>query len=102
MFKRCYKVAIGLGLIACWAMLGNLTYSQNIYDYDAYPHFDWFFITGSTFDFLPKPLMPFAVIAAVFCTALIVYGIYYLVIYIQNRVGNKPAVEETEEEEATV
>ena len=103
-FKRCYKVAIGLGLIACWAMIGNITYSANIYDYDADPHYDWFFLTGSTFDFVPKFLMPFAVIAAVFCVALIIYGIYYLVLHIQNKDTNKPAAEETavKEEEATV
>ncbi len=100
-FKRCYKVLIGLCIIAAWAMIGNLTYSANIYDYDASPHYDWFFLTGSTFPFVPKALMPFAVIAAVFCVALMVYGLYYLVIRIQN--GKKTATEAAEEkEEATV
>ena len=82
-FKRCYKVLIGLCLIACWAMIGNLTYGTG-FDHDGDPHYDWFFLTGSTFDFIPKYIMPFAVIAAVFCVALMVYGIYYLVLHIQN------------------
>ena len=101
-FKRCYKVVIGLCLIACWAMLGNISYGY-AYRENADPHYDWFFLTGSTFDFVPKPLMPFVVIAAVFCVALMVYGIYYLVLHIQSRVGRKPADEKVEKEEtATV
>lgn len=99
-FKRCYKVLIGLALIACWAMIGNLTYGTG-FDHDGDPHYDWFFLTGSTFDFIPKYIMPFAVIAAVFCVALMVYGIYYLVLRIQN--GKKPVEQKAEEEEtATV
>lgn len=101
-FKRCYKVVIGLCLIACWAMLGNISYGY-AYRENADPHYDWFFLTGSTFDFVPKPLMPFVVIAAVFCVALMVYGIYYLVLHIQSRAGKKTADEKVEEEEtATV
>ena len=99
-FKRCYKVLIGICLIAVWAMIGNLTYGT-CFNHDGDPHYDWFFLTGSTFPFVPKPLMPFAVIAAVFCVALLVYGIYYLVLRIQN--GKKVTVEEAEEkEEVTV
>ncbi len=99
-FKRCYKVLIGLVLIAAWAMIGNVVYSYNPYDYDASPHYDWFFLTGSTFPFVPKALMPFAVIAAVFCVALMVYGIYYLVIHIQNRKNTTPDAKENEQKEA--
>ncbi len=99
-FKRCYKVLIGICLIAVWAMIGNLTYGTG-FNHDGDPHYDWFFLTGSTFPFVPKALMPFAVIAAVFCVALMVYGLYYLVLRIQN--GKKGAPEEAEEkEEATV
>lgn len=99
-FKRCYKVLVGICLIAVWAMIGNLTYGTG-FNHDGDPHYDWFFLTGSTFPFVPKPLMPFAVIAAVFCVALLVYGIYYLVLRIQN--GKKVTVEEAEEkEEVTV
>ena len=101
-FKRCYKVLIGICLIATWAMIGNLTYGT-CFDHDGSPHYDWFFLTGSTFPFIPKPLMPFAVIAAVFCVALMVYGLYYLVLYIQNRkCSPSTATEDEVKEEATV
>ena len=99
-FKRCYKVLIGLCFIAAWAMLGNFVYSENPYNYDATPHYDWFFLTGSTFPFVPKSLMPFAVIAAIFCVALMVYGIYYLVLRIQNGKGSATANEAEEKETA--
>lgn len=101
-FKRCYKVLIGICLIATWAMIGNLTYGT-CFDHDGSPHYDWFFLTGSTFPFVPKPLMPFAVIAAVFCVALMVYGLYYLVLYIQNhKCSPSTATEDEVKEEATV
>lgn len=50
-------------------MLKN-TFSQN--------HYDWFFITGSTFPFVPKWLMTFAVIVAVYVVIAWFYLIYWL------------------------
>lgn len=95
-FKDCYKVLIGICLIAVWALIGNLTYGT-AFDHSGSPHYDWFFLTGSTFPFVPKPLMPFAVIVAVFGVALCVYGLYYLVLHIQAK-----RAKNTEKETATV
>ena len=81
-FKHCYRALIGIVMVAAWAFLGNCIYGVPYNYTDADPHFDWFFLTGSTFPFVPKALMPFAVITAVFLMVLIIYGLYFLVMHI--------------------
>lgn len=72
-FKKIYKeLCIILGLVV-WASLGTSIYSNELH------HYDWFFVTGSTFPFVPKWLMPFAVIAAVFAMCAIIYYLNILV-----------------------
>ncbi len=71
-YKNVWQALIMICCIALWAGLGNVIYN-NFTDH----HFDWFFLTGSTFPFVPTPLMPLAVIAAVFGMVNIIYGIYY-------------------------
>lgn len=94
-FKRCYKVLIGICLIALWATVGNLTYNESYTGEGAGRHYDWFFLTGTSFGMHPA-IMPFLVIAAVFGVALAVYGLYYLVIYlVSKRKATKASVEET-------
>ena len=68
-FKNIWKELCVLVVIALWAGLGNTLYSSSEH------HYDWFFITGSTFPFVPKGLMPFTVIAAVFGMCAIIYGL---------------------------
>lgn len=97
-FKRCYKVLIGICLIALWATVGNLTYNESYVGEGSAQHFDWFFLTGTSFGMHPA-LMPFLVIAAVFGVALCVYGLYYLVLHIIAKRAEKKA---TEEEPVTV
>lgn len=65
-FKKIWKELVFLCGIAVWAWFGNTVY------YDLGP-FDWFFITGSTFPFVPKVLMPFCVIIAIFAMVNIIY-----------------------------
>ena len=74
-FSTIWKAAIGISLIIVWASLGNAIYSNENH------HYDWFFVTGSTFPFVPKGLMPFAVLAAVFGMCAIIHGLYYLFAY---------------------
>ena len=93
--KHCYKALIGICMIAVWAGLGNIVYNGDG------QHYDWFFLTGSTFPFVPKVLMPFAVIAAVFGMVMIIYGIYYWVKHIIETKAAK-AQEETAEEKESV
>ncbi|MBQ7307130.1 MAG: YwaF family protein, partial [Clostridia bacterium] len=56
--KKVWKELVIITCIACWASLGNALYETSTH------HYDWFFLTGSTFPFVPKFLMPFAVIVA--------------------------------------
>lgn len=82
--KRSYKSAILIACIVIWAAFGNAAYSSESH------HYDWCFITGSTFPFIPEFLMPFVVIACVFGMVLIIYGLYYLTLKImKKRLDNK-------------
>lgn len=72
-FKNIWKCAVGISLIIVWAYFGNIVYSHPDH------HFDWFFVTGSTFPFVPTFLMPFAVLVAVFGMCAIIHAIYYYV-----------------------
>ncbi len=82
--KKCWHEAIALVGIALWAGLGNYLFNQ-----EGSHHYDWFFLTGSTFPFIPVWLMPFAVVAAIFCMVLIIYGIYYLVLKLAKKQAEK-------------
>ena len=84
-FKKIWKELIGLVIIALWAAFGNAAYSHEGH------HFDWFFITGSTFPFVPTWLMPFAVITAVFGMCAIIFSIDLLV---KKQIAKKIAVKE--------
>lgn len=73
-FKTIWKCAVGLALIILWASFGNAVYSNEEH------HYDWFFVTGSTFPFIPAPLMPLVVFVAVFAMCALIHGIYYGVV----------------------
>ncbi len=69
--KHIWYPVVGLCAICAWAMLGNICFNGG-------GHWDWFFITGSTFDFVPANLMPLLVIAATYAVACLIYLIYWL------------------------
>ena len=69
--KNWWKSLIAIICIALWASLGNAVYSNPDH------HYDWFFLTGSSFPFVPEPLMPLAVVVAILGMVFIIYGIYY-------------------------
>lgn len=71
-FKNIWQEFAGLIIIALWANLGNNIYSSVEH------HYDWFFMTGSTFPFIPSAIMPFVVVLSVFTMVVIIYSIYYL------------------------
>jgi len=83
---------VAIAIIILWAWFGNTVYSS------AERSFDWFFITGSTFPFVPTWLMPFAVLTAVFGMCAIIHGLYYAVIAINNKIKSKKNTKEQEEE----
>lgn len=96
-WKNIWKALVGIVIVALWASLGNALYSHDG------AHYDWFFLTGSTFPFVPTLLMPFLVIAAVFGMCAIVYAIYYGVLHIAEKRAAELAVSadtQTKDEEA--
>lgn len=84
--KECWKDLCLIGAIAVWAGFWNYMFN------DGSRHYDWFFLTGSTFPFIPKFLMPFVVVVAVFGVALCVYGMYYLTRLIIKKLQSKKEV----------
>lgn len=69
-FREIWKELVFiLGMVA-WASLGNAVYSHDAHIYD------WFFVNGVTFPFVPEPLMAPTVVAAVFGMCVLVYAIY--------------------------
>ena len=72
-FKNIWKELVAILLIILWASFGNNTYSHDDH------HFDWFFITGSTFPFIPSWLMPFVVLVAVYGMCAIIFSIDLMV-----------------------
>ena len=76
--KNSYKSLIGIGTTIIWAAFGNVVYSEEGWG----KGFDWFFITGKTFPFIPQILMPFVVAACTYGMVIAIYVIYYLIDYI--------------------
>jgi len=72
--RNSYQSLIGICLTALWAAFGNAVYSEEGWG----KGYDWFFITGKTFPFVPSAFMPFASVGAVFGTVVAVYGVYYV------------------------
>lgn len=71
-WSRIWQCAVMLICLELWAGLGNFSYNHEG------EHFDWLFITGSTYPFIPKPLMPVVVFAAIMIMVVIIYALYFL------------------------
>ena len=65
--RKVWKEFIGIMLIFVWASFGNTVYDGH----------NWFFLKDVLFPFIPKELMPIAVVVSVFAVCLAIYGIYY-------------------------
>lgn len=89
--KNWYKTLIEILLIAVWATFGNFAYNTAYAGGDGNHHYDWFFLTGSSFSLSPY-IMPFLTIAAVFGTTMCVYGLYYAYIHIASKREAKKAI----------
>lgn len=66
--KKIWKELVGLVILVAWGLIGSYTYSSLTPH-----HYDWFFVTGSTYPFIPAYLMPFVVITAVFGMCVIIH-----------------------------
>lgn len=82
-FKTIWKEAVAIVVLIAWAFFGNYTYSS------AEHHYDWFFVTGSTFPFIPSWLMPFVVLVAIFAMCALIYLIDFVVKKIINKKASK-------------
>lgn len=67
-FNKIWKELVGLVILVAWGLIGSYTYSAITPH-----HYDWFFVTGSTYPFIPSVLMPFVVIFAVFGMCAIIH-----------------------------
>ncbi len=78
-WRHLWRSGVLIALILCWAALGNAAYSSEAHSYD------WGFIAGHTFPFIPKLLMPIVVTAAVFGLVCIIYSISYALNALQKK-----------------
>ena len=81
--KKCYKEAILVLGITLWAIFGNELYSVEDHGYN------WFFLVDPVFDFIPDAINPVVVPVIIYLSCLVVYGVYYLVIYLHNKLVRK-------------
>lgn len=70
-FKKIWKEAVAIVVIAAWATVGNVCYNTSYTGADGLSHFDWFFLTGSSFGMSPW-LMPFLTMLAIFAMCAII------------------------------
>ncbi len=77
-WKKIWMPLVALCVVALWATIGNVCYNSSYVGGDGNHHWDWFFLTGTTFPFVPTWLMPFAVVTAVFSVVCCIYLIYWL------------------------
>lgn len=85
-YKNMWMPLVGVVCIALWATVGNLCYNIK-YLGGVGHHYDWFFLTGTSFPFVPSYLMPLAVIVSVYG----VIACFYLINYICQIIGKKIA-----------
>ena len=93
-YKNMWMPLVGLCCIAVWAAIGNLCYNVSYFGDGIHPHYDWFFLTGTSFPFVPRYLMPFAVITAIFG----VIACFYLINFICQIVNKKITAKKQEKE----
>ncbi len=72
-WRNIWKSAVMIVVILCWSAFGNAVYST------PERQFDWGFITGNTFPFIPKIIMPALVFFAVFGVTAAVYAIGHII-----------------------
>ena len=83
-YKNMYMPLVGVVCVALWATIGNLCYNVSYLGDGVHSHYDWFFLTGSSFPF-PPYIMPFLVIIAVYG----VISCFYLINYICQVINKK-------------
>lgn len=88
--KGWYKCLVSILVIAVWATLGN-----TVYNVEGGAHYDWFFLTGTSFFGEEKWFMPYILVTVIFAMCIAIYGCYYLGCYLVRRHAEKKAAPET-------
>ncbi|MCM1404719.1 MAG: YwaF family protein [Prevotella sp.] len=83
-WKKIWQPLLGIIVVALWATVGNVCYNSSYLGDDGKHHWDWLFLTGSTFS-VPAYLMPLVVIALLSAVVCLVY----LVDWLATRDGKK-------------
>lgn len=65
---------LALLCMTVWAAIGNNLYSHGDVQ------FDWFFITGATFPFIPSRLMPLVTVFSILAMCAIIHTIYHVIV----------------------
>lgn len=87
-YQNMWLPLVGLVCVALWATLGNISYNTSYLGGDGNPHYDWFFITGSSFGLTSlAAIMPFAVIGIMYS----IIACFYLINYLCQVIGRKVA-----------
>ena len=95
-YKNMWMPLVGLVCIAVWATIGNLCYNVNYLGGGGYDHYDWMFLTGTSFPFVPPYIMPFVVIACIYG----VIACFYLINYICQIINKKLVAKKRAEADA--
>lgn len=78
-YKHIWMPLVGLICVALWATVGNVCYNTSYLGKDGNPHYDWFFLTGTTFDMTKlAAVMPLLVIGIMYA----VIACFYLINFI--------------------
>ena len=95
-YKNMWMPLVGVVCVALWATVGNLCYNVSYFGDGVHRHYDWFFLTGTSFPIVPVYLMPFAVIAAVYGVIACFYLINYIVEIIKRNIAVKKQTQATD------
>lgn len=96
-YKNMWMPLVGIICVALWATVGNLCYNVSYLGEGDYRHYDWFFLTGTSFPFVPVYLMPLAVIVSVYGVIACFYLINYICHVISKKIVAKRAAENAAE-----
>ena len=98
-YKSMWMPLVGLCCVALWATVGNVCYNVSYLGKGDAPHYDWFFLTGTSFPF-PPALMPFLVVIAVYGVIACFYLINFICQVVNKRINKNKQAKEVATENA--
>ena len=83
--KHCWRSLLTICAVVAWAWLGIAIFDKGE------GTFDWAFLLGQSFTFIPPKIMTLVVIGFVFGLHMVLYGLIYLIVYL--KAGLRPKEE---------